>query len=103
MFEHTLDVVPSVTLSETGERVSAREFAAGRFVNHPGKKDIGVNLKYTISPNVTLDAAINPDYAEIEADAPVVTANQRFPIYFQEKRPFFLESNEIFTTPLRPF
>jgi hypothetical protein len=102
-FDRTLEVAPSITLSETGERVSAREVATGRFVNHPGKKDIGVNLKYTLSPNVTLTAAINPDYAEIEADAPVVTANQRFPIFFQEKRPFFLEGNEIFTTPLTIF
>lgn len=102
-FDRTLEIVPSVTLSETGERVSAREIATGRFVNHPGKKDIGVNLKYTISPNVTLTAAINPDYAEIEADAPVVSANQRFPIFFQEKRPFFLEGSEIFTTPLTIF
>jgi hypothetical protein len=102
-FDRTLEIVPSITLSESGERVSARELATGRFVNHPGKKDIGVNLKYTFSPNVTLTAAINPDYAEIEADAPVVTANQRFPIFFQEKRPFFLEGNEIFSTPLTIF
>ncbi len=102
-YERTLEVVPSITLSETGERVSTREFSAGRFVNHPIKKEIGVNLKYTISPNVTLDAAINPDYAEIEADAPVVTANQRFPIFFQEKRPFFLEGKDIFDSPLQPF
>ncbi|MFL6375796.1 MAG: DUF5916 domain-containing protein [Pyrinomonadaceae bacterium] len=102
-FDRTLEVVPSITMSESGERVSAREIATGRFVNHPAKPDIGVNLKYTISPNVTLDAAINPDFAEIEADAPVVTANQRFPIYFAEKRPFFLEGKEIFTTPLQIF
>ncbi|HEV7701530.1 MAG TPA: DUF5916 domain-containing protein [Pyrinomonadaceae bacterium] len=102
-YERTLQIVPSVTLSESGERVSDRLVPAGRFVNHQLKKDIGVNIKYTISPNVTLDAAINPDYAEIEADAPVVSANQRFPIYFQEKRPFFLESKEIFDSPLIVF
>jgi hypothetical protein len=102
-YSRTLQVVPSVTLSESGERVSDRLVPGGRFVNHQLKKDIGVNLKYTISPNVTLDAAINPDYAEIEADAPVVSANQRFPIYFQEKRPFFLESKEIFDSPLVVF
>ena len=102
-FDRTLEIVPSVTVSETGERVSARQVPTGRFVNHAGKKDIGVNLKYTVSPNITLDAAINPDFAEIEADAPVVTANQRFPIYFQEKRPFFLEGKEIFDTPLNIF
>lgn len=102
-YQRTLELVPSITVSETGERVSDSQIAAGRFINHPIKKDIGLNLKYTISPNVTLDAAINPDYAEIEADAPVITANQRFPIFFAEKRPFFLEGKEIFDSPLQPF
>lgn len=102
-YERTLELIPSMTISETGERVSAREVAAGRFVNHPIKPEFGLNLKYTISPNVTLDAAINPDFAEIEADAPIVSANQRFPIFFPEKRPFFLEGKEIFESPLQPF
>ena len=97
-YERTLEISPSITLSETGSRVPALEVAGGRFVNHPVKADIGLTLKYTLSPNITLDAAINPDFAEIEADAPVVTANQRFPIFFQEKRPFFLEGADIFGT-----
>ncbi|MCC6452489.1 MAG: hypothetical protein IT171_06325, partial [Acidobacteria bacterium] len=71
--------------------------------NKPIRPDIGVNLKFTLSPNVTFDAAINPDYAEIEADAPVVSANRRFPIFFEEKRPFFLEGKEIFDSSLSPF
>lgn len=99
-YERTLELTPSITLSQTSRRVPAIEFAAGRWVNHPIKQDIGLTLKYSISPNVTLDAAINPDFAEIEADAPVITANQRFPIFFQEKRPFFLEGADVFQTPL---
>jgi hypothetical protein len=99
-YERTLEVVPSITLSETGQRFAAIDPITGRFVNQPIKQDIGVTLKYSISPNITLDAAINPDFAEIEADAPVVTANQRFPIFFQEKRPFFLEGADVFQTPL---
>jgi len=110
-YERTLEIVPSVTLSETGRKtrtiprhlLTPGAIDPGRFVNQPIKKDIGVNLKYTISPSVTLDAAINPDFAEIEADAPVVTANQRFPIFFEEKRPFFLEGSEIFRSPLQVF
>lgn len=102
-YERTLELVPSITLSETGSRVSANEVPAGRFVNQPVNNQIGLNLKYTISPSITLDAAINPDFAEIEADAPVVTANQRFPIFFQEKRPFFLEGADIFSSPLQVF
>jgi len=120
-YERTLEVVPSVTVSETGSRKRTIPISVanavgydptffpigvqdpGKFVNDPAKPDFGVNLKYTLSPNVTFDAAINPDYAEIEADAPVVTANQRFPIFFQEKRPFFLEGKEIFESSLQPF
>lgn len=119
--ERTLEIVPSITVSQTGNRkrtipsaiINANPYDRflnptgirdpGKFTNDPIKTEIGVNLKYTITPNVTLDAAINPDFAEIEADAPVVTANQRFPIFFQEKRPFFLEGKEIFDSPLSPF
>ena len=102
-YERTLEIVPSITVSETGSRVQANEIAAGRFVNQGLKQDIGVTLKYTLSPNITLDATVNPDFAEIEADAPVITANQRFPIFFAEKRPFFLEGQDIFQTPFQIF
>ena len=113
--ERTLEVVPSITVSESGNRrrtiyqslVNSLPPGAmidqGRFVNDGIKQDIGANFKLNITPNVTLDAAYNPDYAEIEADAPVVLANQRFPIFFQEKRPFFLEGADIFQSPLQVF
>jgi len=112
-YERTLEVTPSVTVSETGKRTRTLDrfflnqnpgaIDSGRWVNQPIQADLGVTLKYTLSPNVTLDAAINPDFAEIEADAPVVTANQRFPIFFEEKRPFFLEGKDTFNSPLRIF
>jgi len=109
--ERTLEVIPSVTLSETGKRVSALSVAQlaanptlldpGRIVNQPIKADIGVTAKYSLTPTVILDLAINPDFAQVEADQTVVTANQRFPIFFDEKRPFFLEGIDIFRTRIR--
>jgi hypothetical protein len=110
-YERTLEVAPSITLSETGSRVrtipryqlTPGVIDPGRFVNQPIKSELGVTLKYTLTPSITLDAAINPDFAEIEADAPVITANQRFPIFFEEKRPFFLEGADIFRSPLQVF
>ncbi|HEX8181646.1 MAG TPA: DUF5916 domain-containing protein [Pyrinomonadaceae bacterium] len=109
--ERTLELIPSITVSETGKRVRAfppqpsppapgtRAIVdTGRFVNQPLATDIGVTAKYSLTPTVTLDFAYNPDFAQVEADATVVTANQRFPIFFQEKRPFFLEGKEIFDT-----
>ncbi|REJ78739.1 MAG: hypothetical protein DWQ47_04645 [Acidobacteria bacterium] len=109
--ERTLELVPSVTVRETERRVRNIPGPKGetgngpteRFVNQPVEADLGLTLKYTITPNITLDAAINPDFAEIEADAPIVTANLRFPVFFTEKRPFFLEGAEIFTSPLDVF
>lgn len=101
--ERTLEIVPSVTFSESGERIEDRNVPLNfsRFVNRPLKTEVGVSVKYQITPNITLDAAINPDFAEVEADAPVVRANERFPIFFAEKRPFFLEGIDYFSSPLQ--
>lgn len=106
--ERTLELIPSLTLSETGKRKSTLTPAQlnsglldpGRLGNEPIKFDPGLTGKYTITPNVTLDFAINPDFAQVESDQLVVTANQRFPIFFAEKRPFFLEGIDIFQTQI---
>jgi hypothetical protein len=105
--ERTLELIPSLTVSETGKRKAALPFGSvfglidpGRFVNEPVDFDPGLTGKYTITPTVTLDFAINPDFAQVESDQLVITANQRFPIFFEEKRPFFLEGNDIFQTQI---
>lgn len=101
--ERTLEIIPSITVSENGQLAPSFNPTPndpGRILNGPIKYDLGVSVKYQLTPTVTLDAAINPDFAQVEADAPVVLANQRFPIFFDEKRPFFLEGKDIFNTPL---
>jgi uncharacterized protein DUF5916/cellulose/xylan binding protein with CBM9 domain len=102
--ERTLELIPSLTLSETGKRkapITAAQIAqGGRFVNEPIKFDPGLTGKYSLTPRVTLDFAINPDFAQVESDQLVVTANQRFPIFFAEKRPFFLEGIDIFNSQI---
>jgi hypothetical protein len=94
--ERTLEIIPTLTLKETGRRVSQTKFS-----NPPIEPDFGFTAKFSITPNVTLDAAYNPDFADTEADAPVVEANQRFPIFFSEKRPFFLEGADIFNSRIQ--
>ncbi|MEP6570001.1 MAG: DUF5916 domain-containing protein [Acidobacteriota bacterium] len=102
--ERTLELIPSLTLSETGKRkapVTVAQIAqGGRFVNEPIKFDPGLTGKYSLTPQVTLDFAVNPDFAQVESDQLVVRANQRFPIFFEEKRPFFLEGIDIFRTQI---
>jgi hypothetical protein len=106
--ERTLELIPSLTLSETGRRKATLSQAQlnsgmldpGRMVNEPIKFDPGITGKYSITPNITLDFAVNPDFAQVESDQLVVQANQRFPIFFPEKRPFFLEGIDIFQTQI---
>jgi hypothetical protein len=106
--EHTLELIPSLTLIEEGKRVRTLPAGAsvgqvvlpdqGRIVNQAVKPDLGLTMKLGVTPTMTLDFALNPDFAQVEADRPVITANQRFPIFFDEKRPFFLEGIDIFQT-----
>jgi hypothetical protein len=101
--ERTLELIPSITVSETGKLLPHFGFIPndpGRMVNEPVKLDLGLTAKYTLTPTSTINLALNPDFAQVEADATVVTTNQRFPIFFQEKRPFFLEGIDIFQLPL---
>ena len=95
-----LEINPSFTVSESGRRTGYTFDGNpnGRFVNDGIKGEFGMTAKFSLTPTITLDFAYNPDFAQVEADAPVTTANQRFPIFFAEKRPFFLERIDIFNT-----
>jgi hypothetical protein len=97
-----LEVNPSFTVSQSGRR-SRFTFDGnpnGRFVSDGIKGEFGMTAKFSLSPTITLDFAYNPDFAQVEADAPVSSANVRFPIFFAEKRPFFLERIDIFRSPM---
>src|SRR5215207_4531080 len=103
--ERMIELIPSATVSQNSRFVpsfspTARSLDPGRIVNEPVTFDIGLTAKFIPTSAVTIDLAINPDFAQVEADQLVVTANQRFPIFFPEKRPFFLEGIDIFQTPI---
>lgn len=93
-----LEIIPTLTLSERGKRT--QQAGMENFVSNPFQGDIGLSAKLSLASNLAFDLAFNPDFAQVEADQFVVTANQRFPIFFEEKRPFFLEGIDIFQTSL---
>lgn len=64
------------------------------------KPQAGINLKYGITSDLTADVTYNPDFSQIEADIPQIEVNQRYPLYYPEKRPFFLEGKDLFDMPL---
>ncbi len=60
----------------------------------------GGEIKAVLKDRIVLDATINPDFSDVESDQPQFTVNQRYPVYFPELRPFFLENANYFTTPI---
>jgi hypothetical protein len=60
----------------------------------------GIGVKYGLTPSLTADVVFNPDFSQIEADPTEITLNNRFALFLQERRRFFLEGRDIFETPL---
>ena len=84
-----LEVVPYVvTKNET--RPSGSSF------DHPQSISGGADLKYGLSSNLTLNATLNPDFGQVEADPSVLNLSA-FEQFFEERRPFFLEGSGIFS------
>ena len=84
-----LEMTPYVvTKNET--RPTASSF------DHPQSVSAGADIKYGLSSNLTLDATINPDFGQVEAD-PAVLNLSAFEQFFEERRPFFLEGAGIFS------
>ncbi|MCD6161163.1 MAG: carbohydrate binding family 9 domain-containing protein [candidate division Zixibacteria bacterium] len=60
-------------------------------------KNVGFDFKYGLSSNLILDAAINPDFGQVELDRPVLNLST-YETYYEEKRPFFVEGANLFDT-----
>ena len=90
-----LEVLPTATAIQVGRLTD------GGYVDDAAQPDFGVNVKYGVTSNLTADFTVNPDFSQIESDRPQIETNQRFPLFFPELRPFFLEGQEIFRTPGR--
>ena len=88
-----LEAQPFVTATANGARD-----AGGTFTRDKVNPDAGLNLRAGLT-NLSLDATVNPDFSQVESDVGQVTVNQRFALFFPEKRPFFLEGIELFSTP----
>lgn len=97
--------VPNAMRAEIIPVATTSRASAGRAGNLVARSAFhgGLTARLALSSSVAVDLAANPDFAEIEADQLQLTANQRFPLFYEEKRPFFLEGGELLQTPLRAF
>lgn len=89
----TLDLIPTVT------SITAGAPAAAGWQYRSQTPDLGGSLRWGITSNLTLNATANPDFSQVEADATQLQYDPRVAIFFPERRPFFLESQEQFSVP----
>jgi len=86
-----LEALPAVTYGRKNA-LDAGELKAGK-----GETGLSLTAKYGLTSQLILDATINPDFSQVEADAGQVDFNQRYALFYPEKRPFFLEGREKYT------
>ena len=91
-----LDVNPVVTSQTIGAERSATDPTWEYRTPAP---EFGANVRWGMTPNVTMSGTVNPDFSQVEADVGQVVFDPRAAIAFPEKRPFFLEASENFQTP----
>jgi len=88
-----MDLTPEFTTKVDGDSA-----AGGRYL-YRGTPEIGGTLHWGLTSNLSLAATAHPDFSQVEADAAQVTVNQRFALFYPEKRPFFLDGLEQYDTP----
>lgn len=78
-----------------------REPPGSGLVTEPIDLEAGLDVKWTPSAAVALDATVNPDFSQVESDTAQIATNERFALFYPEKRPFFLEGVDLLSTPVR--
>ena len=90
-------LVLEVTPTATG-RLDGSRSAPGNW-HYEEAGELGADVRWGIRQNLTLNGTWNPDFSQVEADVGQVLLNERFALFYPEKRPFFLDGLELFDTP----
>jgi hypothetical protein len=93
-----LEVLPVLTHSDNRERVSP-----GEWKKNGSGTEFGIGLKYGLTSSSVAEVTVNPDFSQVESDAFQAEVNQRYPLFYSEKRPFFMEGAEIFNFWTYPY
>ncbi len=93
-----LELDPTLTVQrvETRQEIPDGALEAGEI-----DVEAGLTATWGVTPDIILSGTVNPDFSQVEADALELDVNQQFAIFYPERRPFFLEGADIFTTPFQ--
>ena len=86
-----LELLPLATYGSIRDRIGPDNFGSA-----DTSTDIGIGVKYGITSSINAELTINPDFSQVESDVFQVVVNQRYPIFYEEKRPFFMETQSLF-------
>jgi hypothetical protein len=92
-----IEVVPTLTITDA----QSRDRRDGEWHGDGVQIEPGVDVSWAPSPNLTLNATINPDFSQVESDQAQLDLTSNFALYFPEKRPFFMEGADYFNTPFQ--
>jgi len=93
----SIELAPTLTINRTDQRSA---FPVGKMESGDSNIEPGITTKWGITPNIIFNGTINPDFSHVEADVAQLEVNERFALRYPEKRPFFLESADMFLTPI---
>jgi len=96
------EVLPYIMGFQSGSLNDAGNPSSG-FVNGKVGGRAGAGLRYSPNPSTSLEAVANPDFSQVESDAAQISVNTTFAIFYPEKRPFFMNGADLFTTPMADF
>ncbi|MFN8361321.1 MAG: carbohydrate binding family 9 domain-containing protein [Candidatus Kapaibacterium sp.] len=92
-----VQILPSIVGSQSGALTNPSDPESG-FTHSPVKGDFGLSLRYPFSSNLSVEAAYNPDFSQVESDQALIDANSTFRLFYPERRPFFSEGADLYQT-----
>ncbi len=97
-----IQLLPSVVGSQSGSLSNPSNPESG-FAHSPVKGDFGLSVRYPFSSTVSVEAAYNPDFSQVESDQALIDANSTFRLFYPERRPFFSEGADLYQTWINAF
>jgi len=91
-----VELNPELTNTVTGGQCCTPDLAGWHYTSNP---QLGGNVRWTLGSNFVLNGTMKPDFSQVEADATQIAADERFALFYPEKRPFFVEGADQFNVP----
>lgn len=98
----SIELLPYTMGVETGN-INNSSDPRSAFSNGPVKGRVGLGLTYAPNPSLSFQSVVNPDFSQVESDAAQISVNNTFALFYPEKRPFFMEGSDIFSTLIQAY